>query len=116
MGDRKGHRIGSKRNCAARRGTKREGLARSGGETIRALEEDSLGGLTAVAARTSACVKRSGKTTERVRFPQRWFTRNAFRAHNSFASPESSEWAAGDKDNPGDRSRRRLDRRGVCCS
>src|SRR5205807_8796669 len=104
---------GGEHDCAAGGRAKREGLARKGSEASGALEEDSVGSIAAIPARSRAGAGRSGKTREYICFLQGWFARDAFRASNRFAAANGFEGSASDKGNHGDRSGRGLDRSGI---
>src|SRR5438094_282298 len=114
MGARKGHGAGSGRDRAARRGAQRESLARLSRKTVRALEEDLARSIAAIPPTQLAGTEWPLKAGNRFRFPQRRFARDAFRAANRFVFAEGSARPAGGKRNLGNRSRRRLDRGGVC--
>src|SRR5207249_7955619 len=89
-------------------------LARRGSKTVRALEEDPARSIAAIPPTQLAGTEWPGEAGNRFRFPQRRFARDAFRADNCHAFAKSSARPAGGKRNPGNRSRRRLDRSRVC--
>src|SRR5260370_16326146 len=106
MGDRKSHGVGSEQNRSARGRAQRESLARGGGKTDGPLEEDPARSLAAIPAHPRTGSGRLGKTRNRLRSPERWFARDAFRAGIGFASSKGSASPANGGPPPRNPSRR----------
>src|SRR5215469_9929192 len=72
MGAGKGYGVGSGGGCAAGGGAEREGVVGGGCETGTTVEEDSIGGVAAVAAGGGAGVAGGGEAGRGVSVAERW--------------------------------------------